>query len=120
MNGQYIPFVLFLWVCFLGPKQDGAFALGKPCSFATVSATCLDCFDTFPRLFHVHMLLGSPLSSQATPWFPAPPGQPDNNPTVDYKPKNADLYDDKHGIKMGVASPDCDDAKVSGRTLLFK
>lgn len=62
------------------------------------------------------MLLGSPLvAPQQTRWFPVAPGQVDNNPTVDYKPKNADLYDSKHGIKMGVASPECDDAKVGTR-----
>lgn len=66
------------------------------------------------------MLLGSPLSAQQTRWFPAPPGHADNNPTVDYKPKIADLYDSKHGIKMGVASPDCDDAKVSNTIVCVK
>lgn len=64
--------------------------------------------------FFNHMLLtGSPLGAQQSRWFPVPPGQVDNNPSVDYKPKNADLYDSKHGIKMGVASPECDDAKVA-------
>lgn len=46
-------------------------------------------------------------------WFPHPIDQPvDTNPTVESSTKNSDLYDSKHGIKMGVASPDCDDAKV--------
>lgn len=58
-------------------------------------------------------MLGSPLTTGETHWFPVAPGRIDNNPTVDYKPKSADLYDSKHGIKMGVASPDCDDAKVT-------
>lgn len=47
-------------------------------------------------------------------WFPYDPQQGiDTNPSVEYGLKHPDLYDEKHGIKMGVASPDCDDAKVS-------
>lgn len=65
-------------------------------------------------MFYFFFVKGSPLGNTLeTHWFPAPPGHVDNNPTVDYKPKNADLYDSKHGIKMGVASPECDDAKVT-------
>lgn len=46
-------------------------------------------------------------------WFPHPESQAvDTNPTVEYG-KKSDLFDSKHGIKMGVASPDCDDAKVN-------
>lgn len=50
-------------------------------------------------------------------WFPQAPGKLlDDNPTIEYRGADlskADLFDKKHGIKMGVPSPHCDDAKTN-------
>lgn len=55
-------------------------------------------------------------------WFPAPPDSLDKNPVIsedeksklnnESEPSSAELHDDKHGIKMGVSTSYCDDAKV--------
>ncbi|XP_022920854.2 uncharacterized protein [Onthophagus taurus] len=43
-------------------------------------------------------------------WFPMPPNQKnDTNPIVSLE----ELHDDKHGIKMGVSSANCDNAQVN-------
>lgn len=44
-------------------------------------------------------------------WFPMEPGQYDNNPIVNYGKSKENLYDAKHGVKMGVPSNKCDDGK---------
>lgn len=48
-------------------------------------------------------------------WFPQSPDKAvDDNPLVDYSGgAHHDLSDPKHGIKMGIPSPHCDDGKVN-------
>lgn len=105
---EFIRYALFLGAYFV--------ILGDPCgNFVTGKRS------TCPKQYiynyvYCHMAALNFRARDASEWngrwFPHAAGQADTNAKAEYGAAKEDLYDSKHGIKMGVASPDCDDAKV--------